>query len=232
MAYPLATGCYSSATMGNMVDPHAVEETAAEWWHTAHTEDKRRHAWMLQREKEATESLERQTIKRNTRMLPGDFAIARLGETAHRKGILADCLQSEACEQDAEVRAERHRTAAERIGNWNCYSRPDRRDYLGHHGKRSHHGNGINVGLYHNEYNPQMSAAYNACRSIEAYESACQARIEVNSDLHAKNVFTNHHCVGERPHEGFFAHIRKPYNDGARDIKIAGPGGAYPRLCG
>ena len=230
--YPLGSYCYSGASMGNMVNPHAQEETASDWWDTAHREDKRRHDWMIQQEKAAKERLERQILKRNTKMLPGDFSIARLGETAHKKGILADCLQSEACEQDTELRAERHRTTSERVENWNHYSRPDRIDWVGHHGKRMHHSNGFNVGLYHNEYNPQNAAAWQANKSVEAYEAACQARIEVNSSMHAKNVFTNNNCVGERPREGFYSHIRKPYAGPIDTAKSAGPQASYPRLYG
>ena len=39
--YPLGSYCYSGASMGNMVNPHAQEETASDWWDTAHREDKK-----------------------------------------------------------------------------------------------------------------------------------------------------------------------------------------------
>ena len=53
--------------------------------------------------------------------VPQDYAMSRLGETAYSKGVVAHSMSTEAREQDLELRAETHRTAGERIANWNRY---------------------------------------------------------------------------------------------------------------
>eukprot|EP00658_Telonema_sp_P-2_P084376 TRINITY_DN9356_c0_g1_i1.p1 TRINITY_DN9356_c0_g1~~TRINITY_DN9356_c0_g1_i1.p1 ORF type:complete len:238 (-),score=53.65 TRINITY_DN9356_c0_g1_i1:536-1249(-) len=209
MAYPLGSYCYSGTTYTS-VSPRAVEETAPEWWNAVQHQDQRRHDWIMQREAEAQRAIERQILARNQKLLPGDYAMCRLGETAHVKGLVANSVSAEARQQEVERVAESHRTPRERAMNWNQYSRMDRHDWAGQHARRTQAAIGVNVGLHHNQMDPQYSAAWDTGRYIADHESSRQARIQASSQQHSLNVFTNHHCRGERPH-GFHAHVKKPY---------------------
>merc|ERR1711907_216294 len=127
MSYPLGSYCYSGKSV-TATSPRATEETASEWWDAAHEQDQRHHDWIMKAEAQAQERLERQILARNNKMLPGDYAMSRLGETAYAKGLAAHSVAVEAREQDIELRAESHRSARERIANWNYYGAGDRHD--------------------------------------------------------------------------------------------------------
>ena len=100
------------------VNPSAVAHKASHWWSTVEKEDERRHAWLMQREAEVCTirltqgywELVQQAINKieeriqkialgNRKNLPGDYAIARLGEVAHKKIALADYRVSIAQQQ-------------------------------------------------------------------------------------------------------------------------------------
>merc|ERR1719359_2204844 len=96
----------------------AIAQCAPQFWETAEQEDERRHAWTLQMEAEATGKIEQRIEKQNHKLLPGDYAMARLGEMANSKARVADCQSAIALQQAIEVEAEEKRRAGERVFNW------------------------------------------------------------------------------------------------------------------
>merc|ERR1712166_196078 len=82
-----------------------IAQTAPQWWSTVEPQDERRHQWLLDNEAKATRRIEERLRCQNFRVLTGDFVISRLGEVAHQKAAIADCLETTAIQQCTEVQA-------------------------------------------------------------------------------------------------------------------------------